>query len=52
MAEDKREQRAFRIFLGKVLGFDVLHRIEGLVWNEYPGSIRVLLDNQYVFPKF
>ncbi len=27
-------------------------RLEALVWNEFTGSIRVLLDNPYVFQDF
>ncbi len=50
--EDKREQAAFRRFLEKILALDPERQIDGLVWREYSGSIRLLLDNPYVFPKF
>jgi hypothetical protein len=31
---------------------DSEHLIEKLVWSEFPGSIRALLDNPYVFQSF
>lgn len=46
------EQEAFRVFLRKLCNLDLEHRIEKLVWAEFPGAIRVLLDNPYVFQSF
>ena len=46
------EQAAFRRFLEKLLSLDSHQRLEALVWTEFSGSIRVLLDNQYVFEDF
>lgn len=46
------EQVAFRRFLEKLLLLDSQKRLEALVWTEFTGSIRVLLDNQYVFEDF
>lgn len=46
------EQDAFRAFLQKLKDLDPAGRIEKLLWSEFAGSIRVLLDNQYVFQDF
>jgi hypothetical protein len=46
------EQEAFKAFLSKLCDLDREHHIEKLVWAEFPGAIRVLLDNPYVFQSF
>lgn len=46
------EQEAFKAFLQKLCLLDTDHLIEKLVWSEFPGSIRALLDNPYVFQSF
>ena len=46
------EQAAFKAFLKKLCGLDKDKRIEALVWKEFSGSIRTLLDNPYVFEAF
>jgi hypothetical protein len=46
------EQEAFKAFLHKLCELDKEHLIEKLVWAEFPGAIRVLLDNPYVFQSF
>lgn len=47
------EQETFKQFLQKLCELDQqTRRIEGLVWNEYPKTIRALLDNPYVFQSF
>jgi len=47
------EQQTFRAFLAKLDGLDAAkQRFEHLVWEEFPRSIRVLLDNEYVFTDF
>jgi hypothetical protein len=46
------EQETFRAFLRKLCDLDQDRQIEKLVWSEFSGSIRVLLDNQYVFQSF
>jgi hypothetical protein len=47
------EQQTFRGFLEKLTELDAGNkRFEALVWQEFPKSIRVLLDNQYVFQDF
>ena len=47
------EQQTFRGFLGKLDELDAARqRFEHLVWEEFPRSIRVLLDNRFVFAEF
>jgi len=47
------EQQTFRAFLSKLVDLDAgKKRFEALVWTEFPKSIRVLLDNRYVFADF
>lgn len=46
------QQETFRAFLQKLADLDRKGRIEELIWKEFPGSIRLLLDNQYVFQDF
>ncbi|WP_066459846.1 HEPN domain-containing protein [Castellaniella caeni] len=46
------EQSTFKSFLEKLCGLDRDKRIGALVWQEFTGSIRVLLDNPYVFQSF
>jgi len=47
------EQQTFRSFLEKLTQLDMAQkRFEQLVWTEFPKSIRVLLDNKFVFADF
>jgi hypothetical protein len=47
------EQETFRAFLTKLVELDAgRKRFEALVWEEFPKSIRVLLDNKFVFQDF
>lgn len=46
------EQATFKAFLEKLCALDKNSLIENLVWSEFSGSIRVLLNNPYVFQSF
>lgn len=46
------EQATFREFLQKLIELDTRSQISELVWTEFPNSIRLLLDNQFVFQDF
>jgi hypothetical protein len=47
------EQQTFRGFLQKLIDLDSEQkRFEHLTWDEFPRSIRVLLDNEFVFAEF
>lgn len=43
---------AFTAFLQKLCDLDTSKCIDGLIWKEFSGSIRTLLDNPYVFNWF
>lgn len=45
-------QKTFRQFLGKLVSLDAGGKIAALLWTEFPQSIRLLLDNPYVFKDF
>lgn len=46
------EQVAFQTFWQKLCELDGDKRFDNLVWQTFPGAIRVLLDNPYVFKSF
>jgi hypothetical protein len=46
------ERATFRDFLQKLLGLDKRKTIEQLVWEQFSGSIRLLLDNRYIYQDF
>ena len=46
------EQETFRAFLAKLVDLDTPGRMAELVWTEFSSSIRLLLNNQYVFQDF
>jgi len=46
------EQATFRDFIVKLLELDGKSRFEALVWTEFSGSIRTLLENRFVFFDF
>lgn len=46
------ERERFHAFLAHVVRVDAEKRVSDLLWQEYSGSVRVLLDNRYVFQPF
>ena len=46
------EQRVFGKFLGKLVDLDENEVLYELIWTEFSKSIRVLLDNQFVYQPF
>ncbi|MFC4621056.1 hypothetical protein ACFO3A_02340 [Comamonas nitrativorans] len=46
------ERQAFRNFMGELCALDKAQTLSALIWQVFPGPIRVLLDNQYVFQPF
>ena len=46
------EQATFVSFLEKLCALDAAKRIDNLVWQEFSGGIRVLLDTPFVFQSF
>ena len=51
-ADSSGERSAFRMFFDALVRFDDSKRIYKVVWQRFPGEIRVLLNNQYVFAPF
>ena len=46
------DKAAFTAFLQKLCDLDTDKCIDELIWKEFPGSIRILLDNPYVYHPF
>lgn len=46
------EQKVFGNFLAKLVGLDESDGLYELIWTEFSKSIRVLLDNQFVYQPF
>ncbi|WP_198265058.1 HEPN domain-containing protein [sulfur-oxidizing endosymbiont of Gigantopelta aegis] len=46
------EQDTFQNFMNRLCEMDSQQKIDGLIWSEFAGSIRVLLDNKFVFQPF
>ncbi len=46
------EQGLFQAFLGRLVDSDEEQRLYQLLWREFPTSVRMLIDNQYVFQPF
>ena len=46
------ERQAFRNFMADVCALDADKALAALVWQVFPSSIRLLLDNQFVFQPF
>jgi len=47
-----KEYEFIYLFLERVCKLDDNNRLENLVWSEFPKSIRVLLNNQYIFQPY
>lgn len=46
------DKTAFTTFLQKLCDLDISKHLDELIWKEFSGSIRTLLDNPYVFHLF
>lgn len=46
------ESTKFKMFLEKVCLLDHENRLSNLIWTQYSGDFRILLNNQYVFQPF
>ena len=46
------EKSVFEDFFRKMIGIDTRHRIHGAIWERFPGPIRIILDNRFVFQPF
>ena len=50
--EDQSEHRVQLAFLQRLIDCDKEQQLYMLVWDQYSGPIRLLIDNQYVFEPF
>jgi hypothetical protein len=50
--ERNREAKRLAAFLEKIVSLDTHKALYHLIWEQFPNTIRVLLDNQFVFPAF
>lgn len=50
--DNASERQTFRSFVAEVCCLDTDKALPALVWQVFPGPIRVLLDNQFVFQPF
>ena len=46
------EQKRFNSFVQKIFDLDNKESLHKLIWKEFPQSIRILLNNKYVFQPF
>ncbi len=46
------ETHIFANFIGRLVELDTGQALYDLVWSEFPKSIRLILDNRYIFPAF
>ena len=46
------ERDAFQTFFHRLSRLDGAHRLYNIVWNDFPGPIRLFLENRYVFSPF
>ena len=47
-----QERKKFEKFLGEIVKRDTRGKIENVLWDQYPGPVRILLNNEYVFHPF
>lgn len=50
--QNQTEKDKFSQFFERIAGLDNQQKIYNLVWQEFSSSIRVLLDNRYIFQPF
>lgn len=46
------ERERFEGFIAKLVDLDTTGRLHGLLWDTYSSTVRVLLDNKFVFQPF
>lgn len=46
------DKATFNEFISRICTLDEDHQIYDLIWQKFSGSIRLLLDNQYIFQPF
>ena len=46
------EQGVFANFVKRIVALDEKHILSGVIWSQFPSSIRLLIDNRYIFQPF
>lgn len=46
------EKENFRVFLTKLVKHDAERRFYNLLWNQFSGPVRLLINNQYIYKPF
>lgn len=49
---DLGEQRVFKTYVRRICDLDADRLLYGIIWSEFSGSVRLLLDNRFVFKPF
>ena len=50
--QDPKERAQFGAFIDQLVRLDVARKLYDTVWRNFPGPIRALFDNQYLFAPF
>ncbi|MEE2003363.1 HEPN domain-containing protein [Alkalimonas sp. MEB108] len=50
--ERMAEEQSFQAFLGKIADLDTANQLYDLIWQQFSSSIRLLMDNRYVYRPF
>lgn len=50
--QNSSERKMFRGFLGRLIESDSQNLLYELVWDRFPGAIRLMIDNHFVFQPF
>jgi len=50
--QNSSERKMFQAFLHRLIESDSQRLLYELVWDRFPGAIRLMIDNQYVFQPF
>ena len=46
------DKATFNEFIMRICALDEEHQVYNLIWQKFSGSIRLLLDNKYIFSHF
>jgi len=46
------EQGVFANFVKRIVALDEKNILSGVIWSQFPSSIRLLIDNRYIFQPF
>ena len=52
LSKEEAEHKVFRQFITRLCELDSEHLLYGIIWNEFPGAVKALLDTPYTFQPF